>query len=533
MIKYFISFVLSFVFLQTSYAQLEAATYSIKNLKVNTEYTDMSPSLWGKGRVIFTSSKNSKSVVKKTVNSKKRKKAFLETFSGYIDKDYEIVHTKKVIMDFDTEFNQSNVTFTDDLKTVYFTQNETNRKRNENSLLKLYKASVSKVGKWSNIQKLSFCKDNYNYAHPTLSDDGKSLFFASDKPGGYGKADLYIVAILSDGSFGKVRNLGANINSKYRDNFPEVNNGLLYFSSDRIGGMGGLDIYMVPTADLFMDPTNLGAPLNSKYDDFSFIINGKTRKGFFTSNRPQGKGGDDIYSFVQEDAIKSCSQTIEGIVRDIETEAIIKNAIVNIFDEEGKWLNRFSTAGDGKFKIKLNKCEKNYRLEATKKHYNKDYSDIIYSPDKKTHAVTMRIKADDIETIAAAVNEPKYLDIPDGDLFSSIKNIDFLLNKYFLTKYSSEELDKVVKIMKENPTIIVEFSAHTDSRGPDSFNLELTKQRAAEVIRYITRKGISHNRLYGKGYGEAFPVNHCTNGVPCTDKQHLANRRTEFVILAR
>jgi outer membrane protein OmpA-like peptidoglycan-associated protein len=399
-------------------------------------------------------------------------------------------------------------------------------------MLKIFKASVSKTGAWSDIVELPFNSDRFNTAHPALSDDGKSLFFASDRPGGYGASDLYVVAVLPNGKYGKVRNLGANINSRKRDNFPEVNNGLLYFSSDRAGGLGGLDVYMVPTADLFMDPTNLGRPLNSKYDDFSFIINGKTRKGFFTSDRPQGKGGADIYSFVQEDAIKSCSQTIEGIVLDSDTNQIVKDAIVNILDEKGQWLNRFSTNGDGKFKIKLNKCEKNYKLEASKKFYSKDNFDVIYSPDKKLHKVTMHIKADDPVTIANST-APKELDIPDGDLFKHIKNIDFLLNKYHILKTSAEELNKVVKIMEDNPTIIVEFSAHTDSRGPDEFNLELTKQRAAEVVRYLTRKGIDHNRIYGKGYGELFPLNHCTNGVECSDREHLVNRRTEFVILAR
>ena len=522
---------LMFFSINTAYSQLEAARYSIKNLKVNSPYTDISPSLWGKNRVIFASSKNSKALVTKKVTSFKRKKAFLEVFSGYIDSDYEIVHTKKVVMNFDTQFNLSNVVFTKDLKTVYFTQND-DVEKGSTVLLQLYKASVTRKGDWSNIEKLSINVSNASSAHPTLSEDGKSLFFASDRPGGFGDTDLYVAAILPDGSFGKVRNLGANVNSNKKDNFPEVNNGLLYFSSNRKGGLGGLDIYMIPTSDLFMDPTNLGKPINSKYDDFSFIINGKYRKGYFTSNRPQGKGGDDIYSFVQEDAIKSCSQMIEGIIRNEETDAIIKDAIVNILDEKGNWLNRFSTGSDGRFKIKLNKCNKNYKLEATKRGYSKDFADITYVPDKNLHKVTMRLKQDDASIVSNS-NEPKYLDVPEGDLFKDVGNIEFLLDKYFLLKESSEQLDKVVKIMQDYPTIIVEFAAHTDSRGPDDWNMQLTKERAAEVIRYLTKKGISHNRLFGKGYGETLLINHCANGVDCTRREHLENRRTEFVILAR
>jgi outer membrane protein OmpA-like peptidoglycan-associated protein len=287
---------------------------------------------------------------------------------------------------------------------------------------------------------------------------------------------------------------------------------------------------MFVATDLFSEPTNLGPPINSKYDDFSFVINRKFRKGYFTSNRPQGQGADDIYSFVQEDAIKSCSQTIDGIVKTPDG-APVKEATVNIFDDKGEWLNRFVTNSQGRFKIELHKCGQNYKLEATKKHWSKDYTDVIYEEGKKVHKISLFI--DKLSKEEIDPNEPKELDIPEGDLFADIKNIEFELNKYYISEESASELDKVVKIMKEYPTIIVEFSAHTDSRGPDDFNLELTEQRAAEVVRYITRKGIDHNRIYGKGYGELFPVNHCVNGVKCTEQQHLENRRTEFVILAK
>ncbi len=374
-------------------AQLEPAKYSIKNLKVNTPYNDMSTSLWGKSRVIYNSSKNSKGVVKSRVNIKDQNKVFLETFSGLIAEDYEIKYSKKVKMDFTSEFNQSNVAFSADLKYVYFTQNSV-VSRNKVLNLKLYKASVSQTGQWTNIKELPFNSPKYNCAHPTLNDDGTKLYFSSNMPGGYGHSDLYVVDILAGNKYGTPKNLGAYINSPYRDNFPEINNGLLYYSSDKPNGYGGLDIYMLPIENLFVNPTNIGEPMNSKHDDFSFVINGKTRKGYFTSNRPQGKGSDDIYSFTQETSIKSCSQTIDGIVKDSDTEGVIKDAVVNIFDEEGKWLNRFSTGGDGKFLIKLNKCEKNYKLEATKKDYSKDFTDIIYNPDARDHAVTLHIEKD-------------------------------------------------------------------------------------------------------------------------------------------
>lgn len=531
-IKTFLFFLFLFV-TQLVIAQLEVATYSIKNLKVNTPYTDMSTSLWGKSRVIYTSSKNSKGIVKQIVSIKDQNKVFLETFSGLIAEDYEIAYSKKVKMDFISEFNQSNVAFSPNLEIVYFTQNS--NKNNKGLVnLKLYKATVTKTGQWNNIEELPFNSKKYGCAHPTLSDDGSKLFFASDMPGGYGGSDLYVVNILAGGKYSTPKNLGAYINSPYRDNFPEVNNGLLYFSSNKPGGYGKLDIYMVPVENLFIEPTNIGAPINSKYDDFSFVINGKMRKGYFTSNRPQGKGGDDIYSFTQETSIKSCSQTIEGIVRDSDSNRIIQDAEVNIFDEEGEWLNRFSTGSDGAFLIRLNKCDKNYKLEATKKNYNKDVADIIYKPHSKLHQVTMHIVKDEV----IAVVEPKPKEkvestIPDETLYLDVKTIQFLLNKYDIRVKSAEELDKVVTIMKENPTLVVEFSAHTDSRGPDEWNMELSVKRAEEVVRYIVSKGIDYNRIYGKGYGETMPLNHCVNDVECTDAEYLVNRRTEFFILAK
>lgn len=522
------------LFNELSFAQLEAAKYSIKNLKVNTPYTDMSPSFWGRGRIIYSSSKNYKGKVKDRVNSKQHNKAFLDIFSGYIDQDYEIKYSKKVNMDFTLKFNQSNVAFSPDLSSVYFTQNASVVSKGVYKL-KLYMASVREDGTWTNVKELPFNSNSYSCVHPSVNDDGTKLYFSSDMPGGYGQSDIYVVDILGDNKFSKPKNLGAYINSPYKDNFPDYNNGILYFSSDRPGGLGGLDVYLAIADDLFTEPTNIGIPINSTYDDFSFIINGKTRHGYFTSNRPQGKGEDDIYTFLQETAITNCSYKIEGIVKDQDTDYIIKDAVINIFNEEGDWLNRFNTGSDGKFLIQLNKCNRNYKLEATKKDYTKDFVEIIYQKDKKVYNEVLKIAKE--EVIAAEIPEEKVerppLTIPEESLYLDVKNIEFLLNKYDIRLKSAEELDKVVKIMKENPTLVVEFGAHTDSRGPDDWNLELSIKRAEEVVRYIVSKGIDYNRIYGKGYGETMPINHCVNGVDCTDLEHLQNRRTEFLILAK
>jgi hypothetical protein len=302
MIRLLVSILLIF-FTNSLFAQLEAAQYSIKNLIVNTPYTDMSTSFWGKGRVIFASSKNSKEIVTQRVKSSDSNKAFLEVFQAYVDENYELAYPRKVAMNFDSNFNQSNVNFTQDLEYVYFTSNNQSRSGNDEVILKLYKAKVQKNGDWTELVELPFNSNRYSCAHPTLNEEGTKLYFSSNMPGGYGDTDLYVVDVLPNGEYGKPKNLGGYINTSSKENFPEINNGLLYFSSDKKNGLGGLDIYMVPVDNLFMEPVNLGEPINSKYDDFSFVINGNLRKGFITSDRPQGKGGDDIYSFVQDTAI--------------------------------------------------------------------------------------------------------------------------------------------------------------------------------------------------------------------------------------
>ncbi len=532
MIKSFFTYLSLFFISVNAFAQLEVAHYSIKNLIVNTPYTDMSTSYWGKGRVIFASSKNSKEVVMdESQNNKIRNKALLEIFSAFISEDNELAYPKKVNFAFDTDFNQSNVTFTPDLQYVYFTSNDKDRNENKEVLLKIYRANVEKNGEWTNMIELPFNSDRYSCAHPTISDDGSKLFFASNMPGGYGDTDLYYVTINGD-KYGTHQNLGGYINTSAKENFPDVNGSLLYFSSNRKTGLGGLDVYLVPVENLFIEPINMGEPINSKADDFSFVINGDSRRGFFTSNRPQGKGADDIYSFVQETAIKSCSQMVDIEILDAISDIGIDEAEINIFDEEGKWLNRFQANEEGKYKIKLNKCGKNYKLEASKKNYSKDYAQVIYVEGKESHDIRMRLTKD-LVAVEEVVEQPTVSDIPDSQLTIDVKNIEFLLNKFNIEIESAEELNKVVKFMEDHPTVIIEFSAYTDSRGPDAWNDELTNLRAQEVVSYIVGKGIDYRRIYGKGYGESMPVNHCVNGVDCSEQEHLQNRRTEFLILAK
>ncbi|HHB51519.1 MAG TPA: carboxypeptidase regulatory-like domain-containing protein, partial [Saprospiraceae bacterium] len=360
--------IISLFLIQISYAQLTAAQYTIKNIKANTKYSDYGTSYFGPNRIIFASSKldgkKLKSKFKKADDDLPR----YDLFKGFLNYKGEINYVKKLLNNFVTKYNESNVSFTPDLRHVYFTQNNIKKGKyiEDDSQwvnLKIYRASVKTNGEWGDIVSLPFNNDKYSCAHPSVSEDGRVLFFSSDMPGSYGASDIYWVTINKNGTYGEPQNLGAHVNSAARENFPYVEGNILYFSSDRPTSSGGLDVYMVALDDQDAEPVNLGAPINSEYDDFCFVIDRQHKKGFFSSNRPDGKGEDDIYSFVQETEMQECKQVINGEIRDKETNKIIPGAVVTMYSHNNIILSTYPTKSDGKFSFDL-ACRGNYRVEA-------------------------------------------------------------------------------------------------------------------------------------------------------------------------
>lgn len=551
--KFLILFVLSF---QIAFSQITAAKYTIHNIKTNTKYSDYGTSFFGPNRVIFASSKIDARHLRNKFKSQKDDSPRYDLFKGYLNHNGEINYTKKVLNDFVTKYNESNVSFTPDLKYVYFTQNNIKKgkyikDKSQWINLKIYRAEVNTNGEWTNIVSLPFNDDNYSCAHPSVSEDGRILFFTSDMPGSYGNSDIYWVIISNNEKYGEPQNLGAHVNSNARENFPYVNGNILYFSSDRPESRGGLDIFMVALDKTDSKPVNLGSTINSSYDDFCFVIDRSNKIGFFSSNRPEGKGKDDIYFFTQDTEILECKQVITGKIRNRETDEIVSKASISIYSHDDILLASYQVGNDGKFTFDL-ACRGNYRVEARKTGFQKASEQIDFTPKIFTQNVTLYLdkKSEPVKEVVAVVKKeikdvilPVEKDKPtvesepiitkDGKEILDLKPIYFELDEYYITQDSHETLAKVARIINDHPNIIIEFGSHTDSRASHSYNLHLSELRAQEVVKHLVYLGVPEHRIKGKGYGETKLINKCKDGVNCKEAEHLLNRRTEFVILKK
>ncbi|WP_281990389.1 hypothetical protein [Aquimarina aggregata] len=278
----------------------KSKNFVLNILKINSKGSDYAPSFYN-GELIFASSRDVNSI-SKTFDALNNQ-PFLDLYKTIEINNQQRV--RKLKGKINSKFHESSAVFTQDKKTVYFTRNNYSKKKygtNDEGvvLLKIYRASYYE-GKWRDVEELPFNSDDYSIAHPALSPDGKHLFFASDMPGSFGKSDLYKVDIYEDGNFGTPVNLGERINTKERETFPYVSDkGNLFFASNGHSGFGGLDIFMtLPNKDGNIEVYNLGKPINSEKDDFTFIINEEHKTGYLASNRDGGKGDDDIYGFKQ------------------------------------------------------------------------------------------------------------------------------------------------------------------------------------------------------------------------------------------
>ncbi len=491
-----------------------------------------------------------------------------------------------------TGMHESNAVFTKDGKTVYFTRNNSKnktRKTNDQKVsnLQIFKAELVD-GKWTNIMSLPFNSPNYSVEHPALSVDEKVLYFASDMPGSIGSFDIYSVNI-NKGAFDTPKNLGPIINTDKREQFPFVSaDNKLYFSSDGHLGYGSLDVFVSEIkGNEYSEPVNIGLPLNSNLDDFSFTINSDTKEGFFASNRDGGKGSDDIYQFkeTKDLIVEDCKQFIAGTITDVDTNLPLENATVMLQDATKKTLNTITVPADGKFSFTV-ACESSYTIVAFKEKYtnesksleigktrnatndgslalksldaikleekqnaeNKRKQELILEEEnKKKEALAIialneaakkakadEIKADEIkkkEKVAEILKQEKDVVKDDKDrLVIKTDPIYFDYNMWYIRKESKVVLGRVVALMNKYPGMVIEIGSHTDSRGNDKFNEALSQKRANSTREFIIQSGINASRVSAKGYGESVPIIKCKTDDACSEEEHELNRRSEFVI---
>ena len=557
--------------------------FEIKNLAVNTEAAEFAVVPY-KGSLVYTGSAVNSATPAR--NYKWNDEAYLDLMMVHLQPDGTV---DSVAVPFSKEINtalhEGNAVFTADGRTVYFTRNNFRKgKRGSNSAkisnLQLYRATIQDGGTWSAGTALPFNHQDYSVEHPALSPDGKTLYFASDMPGTYGSFDLFAVAVSAEG-FGTPVNLGKDINTEHKEQFPFISkDNKLYFASDGHAGFGALDVFVSEiNGSSYSKPKNVGLPVNSGADDFSFYIDSDTQKGYFASNRSGGKGSDDIYAMSETKPllIEDCMQYISGLISDIDTGLPLTGVLVVLEDSSKKEVTRFTTVADGAFNFTV-QCSTSFRVLVSKELYSSDSKTITITEERhKSNDASMKLKSEEAlvkekaivearqkeEAAIAAVQRKKDADllliqqkkeaekqavaakeakiatllaqekdvVKDKErLIIKTDPIYFDYDLWYIRKESKPILDRVIALMKKYPEMVVETGSHTDVRGNNNYNLELSAKRAASTRAYFIVQGIPENRIHSKGYGETVQIIKCVPEDGCTEEQHELNRRSEFVI---
>ena len=498
--------------------------YDIKNLLINSTEADFAPSFKGE-ELVFSSERDTGRITKRIHEWNNKPLANLHYSLPSEDGDFTT--SEKLSKALNKKTHETSTAFTKDGTTVYFTRNNSengkfNRDQKGLSRLKIYRATL-KDENWTDIIELPFNDDSYSVAHPTLNMYESKLYFASNMPGSLGQSDIFVVDIYSDGNYGAPKNLGNKINTEGRETFPFVTEkNVLYFASDGQPGLGGLDIYATKIDDLYI--VNVGEPVNSKQDDFSFIINENTRKGFFASNREGGLGSDDIYSFIENEEIDlTCNILVEGITIDKDTNKPIAGANIVISDRNNKIISKTTSNSDGTFSLESNCTDGDYKLTVSKDGYD-DKDTVFTVKDSK-----------DISGIEIAMEEIMKLAPLGSDLieFLKLSTIYFDLNKAVIRSDSEITLNKIVKYMQLYPDAKIEIQSHTDAKEGRNYNQKLSERRGKKTVSYLISNGIQKNRLSYKGFGETKLVNSCNdaNYTKCSDTENELNRRSEFIVI--
>ena len=370
-ITIFIFIFLTFASFSQETVNIDGENYSIEilNNNVNNHYSNFGTTFYGEDKIVFASPVKKSFIIKN--NWKGNHQPFLDLFIGDISENGQLSNVERFSENLNTRYHEGDVTFTKDKKTVYFTRNNYYEDKYVEdttgmNLLQLYRAKIASDGDWEDIEPMPFNSDQYQTGHPTLSSDERTLYFISDMPGSLGKTDVFKTSIAEDGTIGEAINMGPTINTAEREMFSSISgNDELYFSSDgRLDGLGGLDVYAakVQKDGSLSEVQNLGAPINSESDDFSFIINYETRRGYFSSNRKGGHGDDDIYTFVQEIPIEfKCEQIAQGVVINKKTGEILPESLVILYDNYGTELNRMVVGEDARFNFEVT-CNESYKV---------------------------------------------------------------------------------------------------------------------------------------------------------------------------
>ena len=494
--------------------------FNVQNLDINSEYSDFGGSL-NDNKLYITSSRNTVGLfdfgrwITQRINYGWNNEPYLDIYSFDVTESGSYLNEDNLGSNVNTKYHEGLASFDSEgnmyISRESFYENEYVKDPESNnitSLIGIYKISKGE----KNVVALNINSVEYSVKNPSVSSDGKTIYFSSDMPGGFGNFDIYKGNIDEEGNINNVENLGQKVNTEGQEMFPFIgdkNN--LYFSSDSQLGLGGLDVFFTKEVDgKWASVRNVGIPVNSNADDFAFNMNEATGEGFVSSNRSGGKGGDDIYSIKR--LIPICDVLLTANVMDAKTKLGIDSATTSVSDEEGNIASTKTSSTEGVTEFML-VCDEAGKLIVSKEGYNSKIVDLKMSNEEFT---SIDVMLDPIEKIIVAEK-------------IELNAIYFDFDKSNIKAEAAFELDKLVQIMNKYPEMTVSIESHTDSKGPSSYNQRLSERRAKTTSQYVISKGIDSSRLSSAGKGESNPVVDCTN---CSKEEDQLNRRSEFIITA-
>lgn len=616
---------------------------SVELMPFNTASNDFAPAFYQDG-LVFTAERE-------PVNRTMKERPYGLYKVSMAEKDGELAFSQPEPFAgiLNSRFHEGTASFNREQTEIFFTRTRYLESSGKANPLEVSSARRLAQGGWSDLAPLPFCSDDYSVFHPSISADGKCLYFSSNKPGGMGGADLYL-SYLENGQWTPAINLGPAINTSGDELFPFISEtDKLYFSSNGHFGLGGQDLFCSRQAEdgAWMAPENLGAPLNSESDDIGIILETGEESGYFTSSRPGGIGGDDIYHFRKtgrlaqvdivglhsgepipgatvvnactgdtlaadangrlflrlptccvlngrapgylERSLEACPEEgkpvydtlfialalepepapepeegeaaagvpeepaaeqpmLRGVVFNESTGLPVINAQLKLFATNCSDPTIVATDKNGRFAIPLEQgCCYQVRAERDNFFSRNLEKKICTGPDGNhdqplnifltPYAADPGSEGEGLPVSAAPREESfgfqKSRRAAEDTSFAFVINVYYDLGRTSVREESVPELFKLLHLLQENPQIVLEISSHTDSRGSDNYNQQLSQRRADAIVRYLAGKGIQRQRLIPIGYGESRLANGCTDDTPCTEEEHQENRRTEFRVVGK
>lgn len=559
--SFFVVLLAVFFLPSSARSQPDNSKVTIENLTViNTKHLEFSPVYYENGIVYVTSQAES---AKKDDSIDE---PFFELYYSELNPDGLPILAEGFSANINTPLHEGPVAFSQDYGQVFFTRNSVidgapQKNKNGDILMKIFTGEKGATD-WENVREMPFNSNSYSCIHPTLSPDGSKLYFASNRKGGMGGYDLYVVEKVDD-MWGRPKNLGPQINTTKDEAFPQLYGAkTLFFASNGQAGLGGYDLFFVNFDEAPKSPLlayNLGAPFNSSADDLGLVLHPNGKEGFFSSARKGGMGKDDIYRFTAPDGIPGVSEIekpeAQIFVMGQEDMQPMADVEIRVFEKGEDGLIK----GNGYYDIVLvsgNEAEKEMKLvrrpvgemeapdmltnpdgkAAIELDWDKEYVIIAakkgYRPEEITLSTSGAVDKQEVNIGLNKMSEPLVVEEPPIEKGSILvlDKIYYDFNKSAIRRGAAQDLEAFSQLMFEYPEMEIELSAHTDSRGTKEYNQTLSQMRAESAKRFLVARGIDPARIRAIGFGETRPRNHCVDGVVCSETEHQYNRRTEILV---